>query len=171
MATSTYNRLTWSRPRRKGFFGVLAARQSLWVGDDHLLSIDATNYTEEYKRFYFRDIQAFFIVPTARRAIWNGILAAFLVMNLLVFGGLGASSTALLIVGLILAIPLVINNVFGPACRVYLRTAVQVEGLPSLSRIRRTQKILARLRPRISAVQGSLTAEEAATRWRQETAQ
>jgi hypothetical protein len=121
-----------------------------------LLSIDSASFSEEYKRFYFRDIQAFFICPTSRMAIWNGILSAVLIMHLLVFGWMGASLTVLAIVATVLAIPLVINNLFGPACRVYLRTAVQVEELPSLSRVKRAQRVLDRVRPLIVGVQGSL---------------
>ena len=137
-----------------------APRQSLWLADDHLLSIDSASYNEEYKRFYFRDIQAIFICPTSRRAIWNGILSAVLIMHLLVFGWMGASATILMIVAVILAIPLVVNNIFGPACRVYLRTAVQVEELPSLSRIPRAQKVLNRIRPMIEVDQQPLLREE-----------
>jgi hypothetical protein len=133
-----------------------SSRQSLWLGEDHLLSIDSASYSEEYKRFYFRDIQAFFICPTSRRAIWNGILTSLLIMHLLVFGWLGASVTILTIVGVVLAIPLVINNLLGPACKVYLRTAVQVEELPSLGRDRRAHRVLERIRPLITAVQGPL---------------
>lgn len=134
-----------------------------------MLSIDSASYSEEYKRFYFRDIQAFFICPTNRMAIWNGILTALLVMHLLVLGWMGASSTVLMIVGVVLAIPLVLNNLSGPACKVYLRTAVQIEELPSLSRIRRTQRVLARIRPFIAAAQGPLSREEAAQRLKDET--
>lgn len=164
MAEPTYKRLTWSRPRRKSLFTALRSpRQSLWLAEDHLLSIDSASYSEEYKRFYFRDIQAFLVCPTNRRAIWNGILAALLIMHLLVFGWMGASVTILAIVAVILATPLVINNLLGPACRVYLRTAVQVEELPSLGRIGRAHRVLERIRPLIATVQGPLTAEEVPT--------
>ncbi len=162
MAASIYKRLTRSRPRRKSLITSLSApRQSLWIGADHLLSIDSASYSEEYKRFYFRDIQAFYICPTGRRAVWNGVLIALLVMHLLVFGWLGAAVTTLVIVAVILTIPLVINNLAGPACRVYLRTAVQVEELPSLGRIRRAYQALERVRPLIAAAQGRLTPEDA----------
>jgi hypothetical protein len=147
----------------------MSSRQSLWLGDDHLLSIDSASYTEDYKRFYFRDIQAFLIWPTARRAIWNGILAALLIMHLLVFAWIGASVTILIITAVVLTIPLVINNFLGSACKVYLRTAVQIEELPSLGRIRRAHRVLDRIRPFITAVQGTLSREEAAQRLKEET--
>jgi hypothetical protein len=156
-----YKRLTSARLRRKGVLSSLgAARQSLWLGDDHLLSIDSTSYAEEYKRFYFRDIQAIFIAPNPRRAIWNGILGALLIMHILVFAWLGIGTTAIVITGVILGIPLAINNIMGPACRTYLRTAVQVEEFPSLNRLPRTNRVLTRIRPLIVAAQGSLPPKE-----------
>lgn len=169
MTEPIYKRLTRSRPRRKSILTALSApRQSLWLGPDHLLSIDSASYSEEYKRFYFRDIQAFFICPNGRMAIWNGVLASLLIMHILVLAWLGASATFVTIVAVILAIPLVINNLSGPACKVYLRTAVQVEELPALSRIRRAHRVLEKIRPLIAAVQGPLTPEEAAQRLQDE---
>jgi hypothetical protein len=170
VAEPAYKRLTWPRTRRgKSFLTALRApRQSLWIGEDHLLSVDSASYSEEYKRFYFRDIQAVFICPTGRRAVWNGILAALLIMHLLVFGWFGAPAVILAIVAVVLAIPLIINNLFGPACRVYLRTAVQVEELPSLSRLPRARRVLDRIRPLITAVQGPLSPEAAARRLKEE---
>ena len=164
MAEPIYKRLTWSRPRRKSLFTALRSpRQSLWLAEDHLLSIDSASYSEEYKRFYFRDIQAFFVCPTTRRAIWNGIFGSLLIMHLLVFGWIGASVTILTIIAVILAIPLIINNLLGPACRVYLRTAVQVEELPSLGRIGRAHRVFDRIRPLIASVQSPVTVDEATT--------
>jgi hypothetical protein len=43
---------------------------------------------------------------------------------------------------------------------VHLRTAVQIEELPSLNRIRRTRRVLDRVRPLIVAAQGPLAPEE-----------
>jgi hypothetical protein len=85
-------------------------------------------------------------------------------MHLLVFGWLGAPAIALIVLAIAFGLPLVINNVLGPACKTYLRTAVQLEELPSLNRIGRTNRVLARIRPLISAVQGSMSQDEAAQR-------
>ena len=64
MAEQEYQRLTWARRRPSGFIAFSATRSSLWLGSDHLLCIDTTGYTENYKRFYFRDIQAIVIRKT-----------------------------------------------------------------------------------------------------------
>ena len=162
MAEPIYRRLTRSRPGRKSFLSALSSpRQGLWLGADHLLSVEGASYYEEYKRYYFRDIQAIFTHPTARRAIWNGILSALLIMHLLVLAWFGASATTLVIVAFILGVPLVVNNLLGPACRVYLRTAVQVDELASLSRVRRASRVLEQIRPLIAAEQGALPAAHA----------
>ncbi|HEY9510002.1 MAG TPA: hypothetical protein VIV82_09095, partial [Verrucomicrobiae bacterium] len=125
----------------------------------------------EYKRFYFRDIQAITICGNQRRVVWNWILIAFLIPSLtwMLFSA-GKVDVGLMIIGGIVtaffAIPLIVNNFSGPTCNCYLRTAVQVEELASLSRIRRAQKVLARLRPLIAGAQGELTAEEIPARLR-----
>ena len=66
----------------------------------------------------------------------------------------------------VFAVPLLINNILGPACTCHLRTAVQIEELPSLSRVRRARKVLDRIRPFIIAVQGELPPEEIPSRMR-----
>jgi hypothetical protein len=150
----TYKRLARGRLKRKtGRAGLLAPRQSLWLGSDHLLAVEGASYYEDYKRFYFRDIQAIFMHPTSRRATWNGILAPLLIMHVLVLTYLGAPTLVTAIVAVLLGIPLFLNNLRGTACRVYLRTAVQVEELAALGRVRQANIAIAQLRAKIAAAQ------------------
>src|SRR5947208_5263032 len=118
MAEKEYKRLTRARVR-SSFAVISAARSSLWLGADHLLCVDSTGYTETYKRFYFRDIQAITICRTARRKVWNwslgvpGVIClAFLIANLLVSRGSIAPETVITwaIVLLVFVLPLVVNN-------------------------------------------------------------
>jgi hypothetical protein len=167
MADKEYIRLTRARLRFTGF--VAAHLTSLWLGKDHLLAIDSIRYVEEYKRFYFRDIQAITIRTTRRRSVWNFVLMLLLLFWLAAFVSAfrnldRAAGIIMAICVAILAVPLLINNILGPTCTVYLRTAVQIEELPSLGRVRRTRKVLARIRLLIAAVQGQLTPEEIAER-------
>src|SRR5438045_8577020 len=70
MAEKEYQRLT--RARSRSAFGIVSTgRSSLWLGKDHLLSIESTGYTENYKRLYFRDIQGICIRKTELGKIWN----------------------------------------------------------------------------------------------------
>ena len=58
MAQFPYKRLPG---RRAGLFSV----NTLWMADDHLLSVHSHRVTEQYRRFYFRDIQAICIQANA----------------------------------------------------------------------------------------------------------
>jgi hypothetical protein len=175
VAEKEYVRLTRPRRRRnKGFFeGLVASRSSLWLGRDHVLNIDSNRYSEEYKRFYFRDIQAITVRATNRRAIWNWILAILFVPALGSSAaywpsrsepGMMGGLVVLLMLTVGVGIALLANNLMGPTCLVYIRTAVQVEESPSLGRIRRAIKVLDLIRPRIIAAQGQLAPEEVSAR-------
>ena len=169
---SEYRRLTRARRRRRSGVGTyLTTRSSLWLAKDHLLSVDLYAYSERYKRFYFRDIQGFTIRTTRRRALWNVVLSVLLALclvELLVDStGFGAWEIFMVMLAVLIAAPLLVNIIRGPTCEVLLRTAVQVEELPSLSRIRRAQKVLDRVRPLIVAAQGQLTPEDIAVKIRE----
>ncbi len=175
MAEREYRRLTRPRIRRGGFFSVSSSRSSLWLGQDHLLGIDSSGFTEEYKRFYFRDIQAITLAWSKRRLIWNWVLAvptavclALWVVDLIsdpsmTTGGIitGVVFTALF------AVPLLANNLLGPTCNCQIRTAVQTEDVSSLSRLRGARRVLERIRPLIAEAQGELVPEEIPNRMRE----
>jgi len=161
MPEKEYERLTRARPRAK--FAVISSGQSsLWLGKDHLLCIDTSGYTENYKRFYYRDIQALIVRKTERYKWWGiatGVMAA---------GCLSAAALTnevvlkyiLGIVGGLFGLFFMINLGLGPTCNCQLQTAVQIEELPSLNRLRRWRKAMGRLRPLIAAAQGTLTPEQ-----------
>jgi hypothetical protein len=172
MPEKEYQRLTLARSRA-AFSVAFMSRSSLWLGKDHLLCVDSSGYTENYKRFYFRDIQAVIIRATKRRAIWNWFLGAptaiFLTLSL---GHMHTSPPTdpseiafYWILASMFALPLFINNVLGPTCICHLRTAVQIEELPSLSRLRRARKVLKRTRPLIAAAQGGQLSPETISTW------
>ena len=177
MPEMRYQRLT--RAHARSMFSIaFASRSSLWLGDDHLLCVDSAGYSETYKRFYFRDIQAIVISETNRRTIWNAVLilpAVFALAGLMMNAfqprhNIGAT-IAWSIVAVILLVPFVINNILGATCACQLRTAVQIEELPSLSRVRKARKVLETIRPFVTAAQGQLTAEEVSARMRESTQQ
>jgi len=159
MADREYQRLT--RARSRGVVGTA----SLWLGQDHLLSIDSTGYSEDYKRFYYRDIQAIITRRTNRRQVWSLIMT--IPLALFTWGAIGTSLAGevrwavffWIVVG-ILVLTFLLNLAFGPTVRSYLKTAVQTEELPSLNRLGRAHKAMTRLRPLIIAAQGQLAPEE-----------
>ena len=65
---------------KKGFF---IGKYSLWQGTDHLLHIFARFGIEDYKRFYFSDIQAIITRKTNIGKIQNVILGCLILLFLL----------------------------------------------------------------------------------------
>jgi len=166
VSDTRYIRLTRLRRRRGRILEAIGAYSSLWLGSDHLLSITSNRFAEDYKRFYFGDIQAIAVVRTGRRRTWNFVSANMAILGFLlsvILLPVNLSLLAFFFVGIPIVI-LVFNNLLGPTCTVYLQTAVQVEELSSLTRMRRAQKVMDRIRPRIIAAQGSLDSEEIALR-------
>jgi hypothetical protein len=150
---------------------------SLWLGPDHLLRVNSNGYAETYKRFYFRDIQLIIVQETKRRVIWNAILAVPLLICLV---GLvicltsreqnGAAFITWLILFGIIFFFLLINNLMGTGCICYLRTAVQIESLPSLCRVPKTRRVLDKIRPLIIEAQGGELSHDAVLAAIQESA-
>jgi hypothetical protein len=163
-----YKRLTRSGSQR-GFAVAFRSRGSLWLGPDHLLSVETNGYTETYKRFYFRDIQAIIVRQTKLRSIMNGILVAPLVgcligLILTLFSRPLDEVGVLicLILSAVFLLLLLINSMLGAGCVCYLRTAVQIEVLPSLYRVPKMRRIFNEIQPLIAAVQGGEFSSEAA---------
>ena len=124
--TSTYRRLPG---KKKGFF---VGYHTLWQGSGHLLQVYSRLGVEDYKRFYFNDIQAIITRKTAAGKIQNIVLA--------VLAGL-------------------FDLFRGPTCETVLMTAVQTEKLHSLHRIKTTQSVMNQLRSLIEQRQGRISAE------------
>jgi hypothetical protein len=141
-------------------------RYQLWLGTDHLLYLARKQYSENYKRFYLKDIQALAISRTTRGRTENiiaGILAGVSgLTGLVIFFATGRTGPMMpfLIFSLILIIWIGINALFGPTCVSRIYTDVQVEDLPTLRRLRSARKTAAILKSAIDAAQGTLSAEE-----------
>jgi hypothetical protein len=141
----------------RGFF----RKASLWEGADHILSVKGTRFNEEYRRFYYRDIQAIIVEKRARAGSWGW----WIVLAILFVIALISSSekdppyawVGLLALSLLLAVRLYLA--LRRSCRWSIQTAVSNEKLPSLFRRKATDAAIARLRERIAAEQGELPAE------------
>jgi hypothetical protein len=141
-------------------------RIQLWQGEDHLLLVEYDGAREYYKRFGYRDIQAIIIRKTNDALAANIVLMA--IVGFLVAVAISVSDPVgritLLVVGGFFGLLLVCNALPGPSCQCWIRTAVQTDDLPSLSRLRRARKVLERLQPLIAEAQGQLAPEEVAAR-------
>ncbi len=152
--TKEYHKLPGSK---KGF---LIGKYTLWLGPDHLLQIFSRVGVEEYKRFYFSDIQAVVTRRTAIGTLQNivgGLLVLILAVPAVIFDG-GWSLFYAAVAGVMLVLWL-IGLSKGPTCETKLMTAVQTEKLHTLHRLRNAAKVMDRLRMNIHQVQGRLNRE------------
>jgi hypothetical protein len=149
-----------SRPYRRLSGPGFLTPHRLYTGADHLLSITATSFSEDYMRFYYKDIQSIILRKTIKGKLFNLLLATFLVIFLLsalrVHGGWAGFFFVL--TGLFFLL-LIINWLRGPTCTCHIMTPIQTVILPALRRISKAKKALARLRPLIEGVQGVLSEE------------
>ncbi len=143
---------------KKGF---LIGKYTLWQGADHVLHMFARFGVEDYKRFYFSDIQAIITRKTVLGKVQNiilGCLILFFLLPAFIFDG--GWSLFFVIVSAIMFILLLINLFLGPTCETRLMTAVQTEKLQSLHRLKTAFRVMDRLRPHIQQAQGTLAPED-----------
>ena len=163
----SYTRLP-GRGRKLSAAIVGGDRQTLYLGTDHILAIRRSGYDESAKRFFLADIQSISVQSNGTRAM----LAVFFGLLLSIFGvSLALAFTvesvdariflAAILGGLtaFFAVLFSVNLILGPTCTVNLHTAVQVEQLTALSRIRTARKCLAILVPRIRSTQETEAAD------------
>ena len=135
-------------------------KYTLWQGKDHLLLIFSRFGAEDYKRFYFNDIQAITTRKTIVGRIQNIILSCFNLMSLIsIFYFDGGWSIFYAFVSGTMLVFLLINFVKGPTCDTKLLTAVQTENLPSLYRLKTACRVMDRLQACIQSTQGVLKPE------------
>jgi hypothetical protein len=134
------------------FFG----KQSLWQGPDHLIWVEGNLFSERYKRFFYKDIQALVVCRANRQTIWTIVWSALLVLCAGVAWMVSGVPYVSATLALLWAILLFANLLLGPACDVYLQTAVQIEKLSSLVRLRTARKTVDQIKSLAQRVQGAL---------------
>jgi hypothetical protein len=150
-----YNKLPGSK---KGF---LFGKYTLWQVADHLLHVFSRFGVEDYKRFYFSDIQAIITRKTVAGKVYNIIMGSLSLLFLVPFFAFdGPWSIFFLLVSGIMLFIMLINLYRGPTCETRLMTAVQTEKLQSLNRLKKTFEVMDSLRPHIQQAQGSLSRED-----------
>jgi hypothetical protein len=158
MAQKEYTKIGARGRRSREFF----TWKTLWLSADHLLQIEHTGYSEEYKRFYYRDIQSISVRRNNRALVWSIFFCVMMALGLALL--IYTDSVALRwfwgCFSALFFLSLLIHVIKGASCISHIRTAVQQEELPSLRRVRKTEKALAQLRARVAVAQGSLPPEE-----------
>jgi len=163
VADKEYQKLPGGGTKRKAFLDVTRTRASLWMGKDHLLYQLSTGFTEDYKRFYYGDIQSIVVCKTMRFMVWNFVLS-----GIAIFCGLLAvalkhniyASPVLYTVAFFFFLFFGINLAMGPTCICHLYTQVSEEELYSLKRIRTARKALKILTSRIEEKQRVATTSD-----------
>lgn len=147
----------------------LVMRCSLWLGDDHLLAVKSTGYTEDYTRVYFKDLKG---VVAHRTKIWMagnlilGILLALFGLGIITTDDIFSAGTiALMFLASPFLIAFLINLLRGPTCKTSLLTPLGAVELPAIGRIRRVERLIRDLRPLIAARQGSMLRSELLARY------
>lgn len=148
--------------RKRGISSLFIRNKALlYQAKDHLLCVYNNVFAEDYKRFYFKDIQAITICRTNKWFVHNIILG--LCTALLLLMTISFEDVAFIVFSVITGaflLSLIINWLKGPTCISSLYTAVSKEELPSLNRLKTAEKVLNRLRLSIETAQGKLLSEE-----------
>jgi hypothetical protein len=158
---ATYRYLT-------GSSNIVHSRSSLWLGSDHLLSVVNEDYSESYRRFFFKDIRAIVVQKTSTGKLWSILLSllaatfASLMLTSIVFAWSKAATIAFAVFAGIFLLCLLVNGLRGPTCTCYIQTAIQKNDLCAVRRLRHAMKLIGQLRSIIEAVQGTLTEADAA---------
>jgi hypothetical protein len=127
-----------------------ASRSRLFQGPDHLLIVQSTSLTEEYKRVFYRDIRYIDIRPTQGQVVQGWISGAItLLLSLLFFSGMNPLGVAALCTPT--TIWFVLNLVRGPTCNCFVATQVQTVVLPTPSRHKKVQPFIAFIREKVGA--------------------
>lgn len=154
--TTTYRRMPGGGSRGK------LAR--IWQSDDHLLLQARYPCAEEYRRFYFRDIQAVIVRKTAAGLVYNCLLSVALGISVLT--ALAADETyAPRVLVVIFMAALLINVMMGPTCQCHLKTAANLQWLSMVVRLRTARKFIAALRPLVAGAQEDISPQEIASRF------
>jgi hypothetical protein len=154
MKPNPYQRLpgrgrTWTGP------------STVWIAPDHVLLVLGHGFYESYRRFFLEDIQAIIVRRTHTGKIYNSLwLFGLFFFGLLVAGVSDPTGRIILLcVAAPFAVGLITNLLLGPTCACHIRTAVQTERVPAVSRWRTAGKFISRLTPLITATQGHLSEE------------
>ena len=143
---------------KKGF---IIGRYTLWQGVDHLLHIYSRIGFEDYKRYYFSDIQAIVTRKTIAGRVQNGVLGlSFMLCASAAMANHGGWFAFWAALAGAFSLLLLINLYRGPTCETKLMTAVQTEKLHSLHRLKSAIKVMDKLSSQIQSVQGRLSRED-----------
>jgi hypothetical protein len=135
----------------------VSGRHRLYQSPDHLLVVQTSGYTEEYRRVFYRDILCV-VIRHNQRYIWTSVVLGIIVLLLCL---LLLIPVSWIIVGL-LCLPFVIVLVWnfsrGPSCDCYITTRVQTVSIPTPQRLNKVPLLLQFLETKVPASTGETRA-------------
>ena len=135
----------------------MSGQTSLWLGEDHLLLVTNSGYREDYRRFYFQDIQAIVVRKTVGGMVTNYIAGGCAALFLLLTFSFPLPVAVLPVTAVAVCVAaLLINTLLGPTCECFIQTMTARHQIPPFCRTRRVAKAVADVRPFIIAAQGEL---------------
>jgi hypothetical protein len=137
------------------------------MGADHLLQVSNQLGWEQYRRWFYRDIQAMIARRNVTRLVWNlvvGLGGLFIGFGAILVLAAPTSSTGertgLIVVASILGIISVgflavalVNTLLGPSCTVYVQTPRGMEKVSAPGRLAVFERVVERVRPLAEAAQ------------------
>jgi hypothetical protein len=163
-APKEYQRLPGRGTLMEGnkWYATSRALCTVWMAQDHLLLILRNGYTENYKRFYFRDIQAIIIRKTVTSLVGN-IFLIILALGFFLWAADISDSVGRIVLALLGGFFLflfLLSLWRGATCVTQIKTAVQTEQLAAWNRMRAARKGMAMIRPRLLEAQGEFPQDE-----------
>jgi len=141
---SEYQRLPG---KSRSFLG----KSTLWLADDHILTVQSHRFSEDYTRFYLADIQA--LIVRERQGL--GVpLEMIIAIGLILFVVATFINWWLAVLSLPAVALYLRHRARGPMCDCHVITATGTWPLPALTRIKAARQCFDRLRPLIEQKQG-----------------
>jgi hypothetical protein len=155
------NRSSYTKLPGRGWSWIGPSR--VWLGEHHVLLVLNRIFFESYRRFFLKDIQAIVVRQTHTGKIWSIIWGTPAAISFLLMSVLPEPIKFLMPwCAMPFVIILVINTLLGPTCALHIRTAVQTERLPAVSRLRSARRFISLMEPLITEAQGGIGSEQLA---------
>ncbi|HBC86138.1 MAG TPA: hypothetical protein DCZ94_04200 [Lentisphaeria bacterium] len=130
----------------------------IYMAEDHLLYVLSNGYTEEYRRFFFKDIQYIVLCQTRSwwvyTGIWGFIGAGILAMMFFAASEFGEMTAS--VIAVLGFLPLMVNFLLGTSARAVIKTITSEEKISLTPRYRSSLKVLAEIKAKIEVVQGRI---------------
>lgn len=150
MPAISYRRL----PGAAGFI----FRQQLWLGPDHLLLVSSNALSQEYRRFYFGDIQGLVVAEIENAARFYGFVLSAIAF-VLTLGLVAADHYVWAVLCGLLAASLLTFAWTRPLVHCVLKTRVSTQHLSTVKSVEAARKFASTLKAEIEKHQGPLPAE------------